>query len=161
MEVQLRHRLLESTRDAVALAEACVIELRRQEAMFYAPFKPGDRVLVESEDNGIVKFRGHFLIVDICPERQRDFHYEALEITKAGAIHKRRTIHWLSNRMSSTMRLSDASVCEDTELETQYFRECARTSRTLAFEQGDLTLFDAVDGLLGNRSFRRKDRMSA
>lgn len=87
LEVQLRHRLLDSTRDAVALAEACLKELRRQEALFYAPFKPGDRVVVEAKDNGIVKCRGHFLIVDICPDKRRDFHYEALEITKTGAIY--------------------------------------------------------------------------
>lgn len=40
-EVHLRDRLLEATRDTVALAEACLEELRRQEAMFYAPYKPG------------------------------------------------------------------------------------------------------------------------
>ena len=51
-EVHLRDRLLEATRDAVALAEACLKELRRQEALFYAPYKPGDRVLVEYQATG-------------------------------------------------------------------------------------------------------------
>ena len=51
-EVHLRDRLLEATRDTVALAGACLEELRRQEAMFYAPYKPGDRVLVEYQATG-------------------------------------------------------------------------------------------------------------
>ena len=40
-EVHLRDRLLEATRDPVVLAKACLEELRRQEPMFYAPYKPG------------------------------------------------------------------------------------------------------------------------
>jgi len=40
-EVHLRDRLLEAQRDTVALAEACLEEFRHQEAMFYAPYKPG------------------------------------------------------------------------------------------------------------------------
>jgi len=58
------------------------------------------------------------------------------------------------------MRLSDAPVCEDSEREASYYRECAQTSRVLAFERGDLTLFQAVEVPLGSRIFRRKDRTS-
>lgn len=161
LEVQLRHRLVEATRDAVALAEACVDELRRQEAMFYAPFKPGDCVIVDYEDHGAISTSGTYLIVDVCPDKRRDFYYRALELTKKGAVHKRRTLHWIFPRASSTMRLSNMPVCEDTQWEIQYFRECARTSRTLAFEKGDLTLFEAFEGTLGSRYYNRKDRMSA
>jgi len=160
-EVQLRHRLVETTRDAVALAEACLEELRRQEAMFYAAFKPGDRVVVDYEDNGVISTRGPYLIVDVCPDKRRNFHYRAVELTKKGAVHKRRTLHWLSPRASSTMRLSDLPVCEDTEWEIKYYQGCARTSRILAFEKGDLTLFEPVDRALGSRYYTRKDRMSA
>ena len=55
----LRDRLLEATRDTVALAEACLEELRRQEAMFYALYKPGDRVLVEYQLDRVTVKRVH------------------------------------------------------------------------------------------------------
>ena len=45
LEVAVSCRLLGASQDAVSLLEACVEELERQEAMFYAPFKPGDRIV--------------------------------------------------------------------------------------------------------------------
>jgi hypothetical protein len=160
-EVQLRHRLLESTREAVALAEACLEELRRQELMFYSPFKPGDRIVVDYVDNGVARTRGPYIIVDICPGKRRAFHYQALELTKAGAVHKRRALQWIWPRASLTIRLSELPVCEEAEWEAKYYSECAKASRVLAFEKGDLTLFEAIGGILGSRTFRRKDRRSA
>jgi len=160
LEVQLRHRLLDATRDTVALAEACLEELRRQEAMFYAPFKPGDRVIVEYEVNDAMRKQRHYLIVDVCPDKRAGYHYEVAELTKNGTMHKRRWPHWLFPRNSSSLRLSDLRVSDDAEWEAKYYRECARTSRILAFENGDLSLFEPVEGRLGGRHFRRKDRMS-
>jgi hypothetical protein len=160
-EVQLHHRLLQATRDTVALAESCLEELRRQEVLFYAPFKPGDRVVVDYQDNGVPRTRGPYLIFDISPDKRRDFHYLALEITKSGAISKRRTSHWLWPRTSEGIRASDVPLTADAEWEATYFRECARTSRVLSFEKGDLTLFEVVEGTLGSRHFRRKDRISS
>jgi len=46
------------------------------------------------------------------------------------------------------------------EREASYYRECAQTSRVVAFERGDLTPFQAVEVPLGGRIFRRKDRTS-
>ena len=91
LEVQLRHRLLEATRDIVDLAEACLEEVRRQEVLFYAAFKPGDCVVVDHENNAVVSTRSPYLVVDVCPDKGRDFHYRAVELTKKGTIHKRRT----------------------------------------------------------------------
>jgi hypothetical protein len=160
-EVQLRGRLVEATRDMLALAEACLEELRRQEVMFYAPFKPGERVVVEySAAPGAPQRARQYLITDVMPDKRGGFHYEVWELTKKGTLHARRAPHWLFPRSFSAMRRSEAPVCEDAEQEARYFRECARTSRALAFEKGDLTLFERVEGNLGSHSFRRKDRMS-
>ena len=93
--------------------------------------------------------------------RQRgEFHYVAAELTKKGTMLASRAPHWLCPRRALAMRLSDAPVCEDAEQEASYHRECAQTSRVLAFERGDLTLFQAVEVPLGSRIFRRKDRTS-
>ena len=85
-----------------------------------------------------------YLIIDVCPDKRGGFHYEAAELTKKGAMHARRAPHWLCPRPALTMRLSGAPVGEDAEREASYYRECAQTSRVLAFERGDLTLFQAV-----------------
>ena len=71
-------------------------------------------------------------------------------------MHARRAPHWLCPRPTLTMRLSDAPVCEDSEREASYYRECAQTSRVLAFERGDLTLFQAVEVSLGSRTSERR-----
>ena len=126
-EVHLRDRLLEATCDTAALAEACLEELRRQEAMFYAPYKPGDRLLAEYQVDRATLTRGPYLIIDVCPDKRGGFHYEAAELTKKGTMHARRAPHWLSPRLALTMRLSDAPVCEDAEREASYYRECAQT----------------------------------
>jgi hypothetical protein len=159
-EVQLRNRLLDATRDTVALAEACLDELRRQEAMFYAPYKPGDRVLVEYQVEGATVTRGPYLVIDVCPDKRGRFHYEAVSLTKRGTMHARRAPQWLFPRSIAAMRLSEAPVCEEAEREARYFRECSQMSRVLAYERGDLTLFEVVEGYFGSRSYRRKDRMS-
>ena len=104
LEVQLRSRLLEATRDVVALGEACLEELRRQELLFYAPFKPGDRILIDRAGEGITTTLGPYLIVDVCPDKRRAFHYRAVELTKKGAVSKRGTVLWLSPRASATIR---------------------------------------------------------
>ena len=75
-------------------------------------------------------------------------------------MHASRAPHWLCPRRALAMRLSDAPVCEDSEREASYYRECAQTSRVLAFERGGLTLFQAVELPLGSCIFRRKDRTS-
>ena len=61
------------TRDTVALAEGCLEELRRQEAMFYAPYKPGDRVLVDYKADRATVTRGPYLIIDVCPDNAVSF----------------------------------------------------------------------------------------
>ena len=128
--------------------------------MFYAPYKPADRVLVEYQVDRVTVTRGLYLIIDVCPDKRGGFHYEAAELTKKGTMHARHAPRWLCPRPTLTMRLSDAPVCEDSEREASYYRECAQTSRVLAFEGGDLTLFQAVEVPLGSRTLRRKDRTS-
>jgi hypothetical protein len=161
LEVRLRSRLLEATRETAALADACLAELQRQEALFYSPYKPGDRVIVEHQDKGELRTAGPYLIVDICPHKQAGFRYEVAELTKSGTMHKSRAVHPLFLRSSSVMRRSDKPVCDEAEREANYYRDCASASRLLAFERGDLTLFERVDGPLSLLRFRRKDRTSA
>jgi len=128
--------------------------------MFYAPYKPGDRVLVEYQVDRVMVTRGPYLIIDVCPDNRSGFHYEAAELTKKGAMHARRAPHWLCPRPALTMRRSGDPIWEDAEREASYYRECAQTSRVLAFERGDLTLFQAVKVPLRSPIFRRKDRTS-
>jgi len=107
--------------------------------MFYAPYKPADRVLVEYQVDRVTVTRALYLIIDVCPDKRGGFHYEAAELTKKGAMHARRAPHWLCPRPTLTMRLSDAPVCEDSEREASYYRECAQTSRSRTLRRKDRT----------------------
>ncbi len=159
-EVRLKSRQLDATREAVALAEACLTELRRQEAMFYAPFKPGDRVVVEYTDKGTLQTRGPYLITDIEPSKKSGYTYQVVELTKAGAIHKRRWPHTLFPTDRINIHQSEQKVNGDAEWEATYYRECAKFSRELSFQRGQLDLFEPVKGIFGSvQSYRRRDRM--
>src|SRR4051812_25219990 len=117
-------------------------------------------VFVEYQVDRARGTRGPYLIIDVCPAKRGGFHYEAAELTKKGTMHARRAPRWLFPNTSTIVGLSNLPVCEEGEREANYFRDCAKTSRVLAFEKGDLTLFQAVEVPLGSRIFRRKDRMS-
>jgi hypothetical protein len=157
-EVSLRQRQVEAAQEIQALAEACLHELMRQEALFFAPFKPGDRITAELVDRKQSYKLGPYLIVDIEPDKRFGFVYEVVEITKSGAMHKGRWRHPLSPRKNLVVHRFEQPVSEEAEAESNYYRECAKTSRVLAFERGDLTLFEAEKHLWGSRSFRRRDR---
>jgi hypothetical protein len=159
LEVAILSRQLDQTREIVALARVCTEEIRRQEAMFYAPFKPGDRIIAEQPIGRSVQTFGPYLIVDVQPDKRTVYRYEVAGLVKSGRMHKRGAWTWIAPRRTTVIRLWAGEVGDEAESEARYFRECAATSRTLAFENGDLSLFEAVSaGHLGGVSYRRKDR---
>jgi hypothetical protein len=159
-EVSLKSRQLDATREAVALAEACLTELRRQEAMFYAPFKPGDRVVVEYADKGTLQTHGPYLVTDVEPWKKTGYCYRVVELTRAGTIHKRRWPHPLLPTDRINIRRSEQKANDEGEREATYYRECAKFSRELSFQHGQLDLFEPVKGMFGSvETYRRRDRM--
>lgn len=159
LEVSVRRLTTAHFRDAVSLLEACLEELQRQEAMFYAPFKPGDRIAVERTIDGVRKLTGPYLVVDVLPDKRTRYVYECGTLTKDGAIYKRRSYTRVCPDASSIICQSDAPLNDDGRWEAEYFRRCAETSRRLAFETGDLTLFEGRKDLLDRPFYRRKDRL--
>lgn len=159
LEVAILSRRLDHAKEIVALARACTEEMRRQEAMFYAPFKPGDRITVERPIGQRVQTFGPYLIVDVEPDKRTVYRYEVAGLVKSGRMHKRDAWTWIAPHRTTVIRPWAGEVCDEGESEARYFKECAATSRTLAFERGDLSLFEAIPtGNLGGVSYRRKDR---
>lgn len=159
-EVNVLSRLVDSTREAAGLAEACLQELRRQEALFYAPFKPGDCVSVVFEGARGEKRTEFMLVTDVKPgKRSGDFYYEVLTLTKAGTISKRSWTHPLNSRWE--IQRAEYRLNEEGQRYAEYYRESAKVSRVLAFERGDLTMFEPVRDYLGIASYRRVDRLTA
>lgn len=158
-EMNLLRRLTDATSETVMLAEACLQELRRQEVMFYAPFKPGDCVSVEFEDARGEKRTEYRLVADITPgKRSGDFYYEVFDLTKAGTISKRGWKHPLNPRLD--IKRAEPRLNEEGQRYAEFYREAAKVSRVLAFERGDLTMFEPVRGYLGISSYRRVERTS-
>jgi hypothetical protein len=154
LEVEVKHRAIEHAMNTVKLLEVCVQEVERQEAMFYAPFKPGDRIDVERLEGGAFDT---YLVVDIRPDKKTKYVYECVALTKKGAMYKRGGSAWIRPRISSTIRASDAPLSPEGLRESEYFRRCAETSRLMSMHRGDLRLFETKKTLLGGSYYRRKD----
>jgi len=160
LEVAVRRRLLLASQDAVGLLEACVEELERQEAMFYAPFKPGDRIVVDRVQRGVAETFGPYLIVDVLPDKRTRYTYDCVALTKAGAMYKTRGTARFSPGGAMTIRLSEVTLNSAGQWEAEYYRRCAETARHLAFTAGDVTLFEGRESsFLGRPHYRRKDRL--
>ena len=154
LEVQIKHRAIDHAQSTVKLLEACVEELQRQEAMFYAPFKPGDRIEVERHGGGAFDA---YLVVDVLPDKKTRYSYECAALTKSGAMYKRGGNARVWPKASSTIRASEAPLNGEGTREAEYFRRCADTSRLMAMQTGDLRLFEAHETPFGGTVFRRKD----
>ncbi|SFM27275.1 hypothetical protein [Variovorax sp. OV329] len=154
LEVQIRNRAIDNALITVKLLEACVQEVQRQEAMFYAPFKPGDRIEVERHEGGAFEA---YLVVDVLPDKKTLYSYECVALTKNGAMYKRGGSARIWPRASSTIRASEAPLNAEGMWESEYFRRCAETSRILAMRRGDVSLFEARKTPLGVIQYRRKD----
>jgi len=159
LEVRVRRRMIEHYDETASLLEACVKEMERQEAMFYAPFKPGDRIEVLQIRDGICEAAGPYLVVDVLPDKRARYMYDCVALTKAGAIYKRGGARWIRPDTVENIRSSDAQLNKDGQWEAENFRRCADTSRLLAYELGDITLFEGQLDSFGRPRHRRKDRL--
>jgi hypothetical protein len=159
LEVSIRRRAVDSLHDTVKLLEVCVEELRRQEAIFYAPFKPGDRIFVDRQIEGADKTYGPYLIINVLPDKKTCYAYECVAVTKEGAMFKRGGDARVWPLPDSKIRASDAPLNAEGKWEAEYFRRCADTSHLLSFKTGDLTLFEAQKDAFGGIYYRRKDRL--
>jgi hypothetical protein len=153
-EVQFRHLEVDHALSTVKLLECCVQEVQRQEAMFYAPFKAGDRIEFQRHQGGAF---GAYLVIDVLPDKKTRYSYECVALTKSGSMFKRGGSARLWPRAGSTIRASEAPLNADGMWESQYFRRCAETSRVLSLHRGDLRLFEAQKTPLGGIYYRRRD----
>ncbi len=154
LEVQIKHRAIDQAQRTVKLLEAGVEELQRQEAMFCAPFKPGDRI--EVQRHGVDAF-DTYLVVDVLPDKKTRYSYECVALTKSGSMYKRGGNTRVWPKASSAIRASQAPLNAEGMWESEYFRRCAETSRLLSMHRGDLRLIEARETPLGGTVFRRKE----
>jgi len=156
-DVSIRSRQIEHVREHVKVAEACLFEMQRQEAMFYAPFKPGDRVCVVRDEVG-AEHVSHYLVVDIEP-RRRGFSYSAVPLTKQVLMYKSRGPNPLSS--GPHIRSCDLQASDEAEREADYYREAAKVSRDLSYVLGRLDQFEPQKDCLGSTiCYLRRNRLS-
>ena len=145
--------------DAVSLLEVCVEELHRQQALFLAPFKPGDCVVVERDVGGIPETSGPYMVIDVLPDERTLYSYDCIALTKGGSMYKRAGTARVSPDGSTVVVAAEVTFNDVGRWESEYFRRCAQTSHQLAFSDGDLTLFEARKDWLGRPHYRRKERL--
>ncbi len=154
LEVQVRHRAVDHAQSIVRLLEACLEEVQRQDAMFHAPFKPGDCIEIERQGG---KAFDSVLVIDVLPDKKTRYCYECVALTKHGSMYKRGGNIRVWPKTSTTIRASEALLNAEGARESEYFRRCAETSRVLSMEKGDVRLFEAQKTALGLVHYRRKD----
>jgi hypothetical protein len=156
LEVSVRRHAVDHVQETVNLLEACVEEMQRQEAMVYAPFKPGERIVVR-RDCG--ESYGPYLVVDVLPDKKTRYAYECVQLTKNGSMYKKggNTRVWPS--ISVTIGASDCPLSDEGAWASEYLRRCAETSSVLATQVGDLRLFEIQKMPLGGIRYTRKDRL--
>lgn len=156
-EARIRSMQIDAAHEHVKLAEACLLEMQRQEAMFYAPCKPGDRVCVMHDEAG-ARPPSHYLIVDIEPGKKA-FSYSAVPLTKQGVMYKSRGPYPLSP--GPHIRPSDLKVNDEAEHEAEYYRASAKVSRELSYVLGRLDQFEPQKDYSGSTTrYLRRDRLS-
>ena len=159
LEVSVRRRMVDHFEDSVSLLESCVEELQRQEALFFAPFKPGDCIAVERDVDGAPKMSGPYMVIDVLPDQRTQYSYDCVALTKNGSMYKRAGTARVSPDASTLVLASKVALSDAGKWEAEYFRRSAQTSRLLAFSSGDITLFEARKDWLGRPHYRRKDRL--
>ena len=156
-EARIRSRQIDAAREHVKLAEACLLEMQRQEAMFYAPHQPGDRVCVMRDEPG-ARPPSHYLIIDIEPCR-KTFSYSAVPLTKQGVMYKSRGPYPLSP--GPHLKPSDLKVNAEAEREAEYYRTTAKVSRELSYVLGRLDQFEPQKDYSGATTrYLRRNRLS-
>lgn len=156
LEVQVRSRAIEHSQSTVKLLEVCIEEVQRQEAVFYAPFKPGDRISVERNGSGQSEA---YLVVDVLPDKKTRYTYECVALTKGGCMYKKGGNARMRPSPSTIIQASDALLNAEGAWESEYFRRCADTARVMAIEKGDIRLFEAHKTPFGGLHYRRKDML--
>jgi len=161
LEVALLGRQIEAARETLKLAEACLKEAERQRALYFAPFGPGDKIFAEYTDYLRNAKAEHLLVVDVLPDKRWVFAYQVVQLTKAGLAHKRQMPYPLLPLPGRKFRLSDLPESEEAKQESDYLRQCAKTSTEMAVIKGDLDLFKPRKRATGETyEYWRSDRPS-
>ena len=107
LEVQVRHRAVDHAQSVVRLLEVCLREVQRQEAMFYAPFKPGDPIDIERQGG---EGFDSLLVIDVLPDQKSRYCYECVALTKHGSMYKKGGNTRVWPKLSTTIRASEVPL---------------------------------------------------
>ena len=140
-ERALRHRRFEEASELLKLAEKCLAELNHCYALRIAAFRPGDQILVTTTVRGFEPDPRRYLILDVEWSKGDGYSYVVDQLTKAGAVHKRRYPHWVWPNTRVSIELSDLPLAEDTKWIAEGKKAAWKRHLEDALEKGDLSMF--------------------
>ena len=155
-ESSLRWRRYQDATDLQMIAEACLHDLRKAQAFRLAPFHPGDQVIATLALKDFTATETRYGIWDIEPNEGSSYSYEAVRITKSGALSKRLDIQpLLVDRFS--FRTCDAPLQKDSVTTLEWRREVCDRFLAQTINTGSLDAFGIEQiGLFGRRSIKRR-----
>jgi hypothetical protein len=156
LENSLRWRRYRDAADLQLIAEACLHDLRKVQAVRFAPFSPGDQVIGTLTVKGIPPTTRRYAIWDIEPTPRELYCYQAIRITNAGDLSKRLRIQpLLPGRF--LLRSCDEPLAGESAAALKWRREVCSTFVDRTVNIGTLDHFEIHEaGWMGHRSI--KDR---
>ena len=155
-ESSLRWKRYQDATDLQMIAEACLHDLRKAQAMRFAPFHPGDQVIATLTLKGFTPTETRYGIWDVEPSKRSSYSYEAVRITKAGTLSKRMSIQPLMTDRFSLHRCQ-APLHKDTAFTLQWRRDLCDRFLEQTVHTGSLETFTIEQiGLFRRRSIRRR-----
>ena len=127
LESSLRWRRYQDATDLLKIAEACLHDLQKVQALRLAPFSPGDQVVATfTAMAGRPQMEARYGIWDIEPGPHESYSYEVVEITKTGALFKRLSIQRVWPERVS-LRLCDEALVKESRSTLSWRREVSAT----------------------------------
>lgn len=158
-EMALLVRQSQQVQDNIMLAEACLKELLRQEALALSPWKAGDCVIVSYVDYSGPRDKMPYLILEVEAGVKRGaYSYRVLAITKEGRTTRRNWTYICPSRYVQISR-AEVRLSDEGRREVEYWREIERSFTDRVFNKGDLSAFQPVTGYLGTAAHEAKYRL--
>lgn len=155
-ENSLRWRRYRDATDLELIAEACLHDLRKVQAMRLAPFSPGDQVVATLTLKGFPSMEKRYGIWDVEPNARGSYSYEAVWITKSGTLSKRFDIQPLLPERFS-LRACEAPLSTDAATTLKWRREVCERFADRTVNVGSLDDFEIEEtGWSKHRSIRRR-----
>jgi hypothetical protein len=135
--VNLRYHRLFSAYEVEEVAQECLNQLRKANALSIAEFFPGDLITLEVILKGLARRPERHIIKDVEWSKPNSYHYIAWQVTKEGNLF-RAGPGWLCPSNLIRITRCDDTLPAETERQCKWFHEVAKEFVQRVTDRGSL-----------------------